>query len=76
MYPETSLIQKIKNNIKNGGAVVDEYRDYILIKELYHCKPSELDSEDDRVLDLHFQIMQMEKKEEYLKIKRAQQKSK
>ena len=35
----------------------DEYRDYQLIKELYHCKPSDLENEDENTLSLHYQIM-------------------
>jgi hypothetical protein len=49
--------------------------DYILIKELYHCKPSDLDSEDERILKLHFEILMLERKKEFLDSKRRQQKN-
>ena len=51
-----------------------DYRDYILIKEIYHCKPSDLENEDENKLNLHFQILMLERKEEYLKSKRKTQK--
>ena len=53
-----------------------EHRDYILIKELYHCPPSELDKEEESVLELHFRMIQEEKKREYIQQQRAEQKAK
>lgn len=53
-----------------------EHRDYVLIKELYHCKPNDLDDEEERVLQLHFQMLQEERKQEYIEQKRAEQKAK
>jgi len=49
--------------------------DYILIKELYHCTPSELDEQDEQVTKLHFEIIMLERKKEYLDSKRAEQKN-
>jgi hypothetical protein len=51
-----------------------EYRDYILIKDLYHCTPSELDKQEEKKLQLHFDILMYERKQEYLKSKRSEQK--
>lgn len=53
-----------------------EHRDYVLIKELYHCTPKELDEQDESVLQLHFKMLQEEKKNEYIEQKRAEQKAK
>jgi len=53
-----------------------EHRDFVLIKELYHCTPDELDEQEERVLQLHFKMLQEEKKNEYIEQKRAEQKSK
>lgn len=53
-----------------------EHRDFVLIKELYHCTPKELDEQDESVLQLHFKMLQEEKKNEYIEQKRAEQKAK
>ena len=52
-----------------------EHRDYILIKELYHCKPSDLDNEDENMLQLHFAMMQEERKWEHIQNEREKQKA-
>jgi len=49
--------------------------DYLLIKELYHCTPSELDEQNQEITRLHFDIMMLERKKEYIDSKRAEQKS-
>jgi hypothetical protein len=53
-----------------------EHRDFVLIKELYHCTQKELDEQDESVLQLHFNMLQEEKKYEYIEQKRAEQKAK
>ena len=53
-----------------------EHRDYVLIKELYHCTQKELDEQDESVLQLHFKMLQEERKNDYLEQKRAEQKAK
>ena len=53
-----------------------EHRDYVLIKELYHCTPKELDEQDESVLQLHFTMLQKEREHEYIEQKRAEQKAK
>lgn len=42
---------------------------------MYKCTPSELDEQDEYITDLHFQIMMLERKKEYLDMKRQEQKS-
>ena len=59
--------------MRNGNWLTKEHRDYILIKELYHCKPSDLDNEDESILNLHFQMIQEERKWEHIQQKRAEQ---
>jgi len=49
--------------------------DFILIKELYHCKPSDLDNEDERLLRLHFEILMLERKKDFINSKRKEQKN-
>lgn len=41
-----------------------EVRDYILIRDLYHCLPSALDEESAATLDLHFALLTEDKKAE------------
>jgi hypothetical protein len=53
-----------------------EHRDFVLIKELYHCTPKELDEQDESVLQLHFTMLQKEREHEYIEQKRAEQKAK
>jgi hypothetical protein len=35
---------------------------YVLSKKIYHCKPSDLEDEDWNMLQLHWNILQMENK--------------
>lgn len=53
-----------------------EYVDYLLIKHLYHCTPSELAKQDQQVVDMHVAFMNIEAEEDRLQQKRAQQRSK
>lgn len=46
------------------------------MKELYHCTQSEIDEQEERILNLHFAMLQEENKREYIQQKRAEQKSK
>ena len=75
-YPvrNKDILEQFGKTLRNGNGLTKEHRDYILIKELYHCKPSDLDNEEESVLDLHFQMIQEERKREYIQQKRAEQK--
>lgn len=53
-----------------------EHRDFVLIKELYHCTPKELDEQDESVLQLQFTMLQKEREHEYIEQKRAEQRAK
>jgi len=46
------------------------------MKEVYHCSPTELDKQDEYILDLHFRMLQKEREFEYIERKRAEQKAK
>lgn len=56
-----------------GGTISKEHRDFILIKELYHCTPSELDEQEERVLAFHFQCLMQERKYENIESKKSEQ---
>ena len=53
-----------------------EHRDYILMKDIYHCSPVELDRVPERELNLHFAFLMAEREHEYKESKRAEQKAK
>lgn len=65
--------QVIQGNAKEAP---QEYVDYVLIKNLYHCTPEELDKQDDFITSLHVDFMGLEAKEEALQAKRAEQAAK
>jgi hypothetical protein len=66
------LLDKFKQSL-GGGTITNEHRDYILIKELYHCKPSDLDNEPERLLQFHFNCLMAERKHEAMQIKKEEQ---
>lgn len=45
------------------------------MKEIYHCTPTELEKQDDHLLNLHFQFLQEERKREHIQNERAKQKA-
>ena len=53
-----------------------EHRDYILMKEVYHCSPKELEKVPERELNLHFAFLMSEREHEYIESKRAEQRNK
>lgn len=57
----------------NAKEAPQEYVDYVLIKNLYHCTPEELDRQDDHITSLHIEFMTLEAKEEALQMKRSEQ---
>jgi len=69
------MLWKIKKCMNNWWEIPDEYMEYLLIKELYHCTPSQLDKQSYEKTKLHFNILMLERKKEYLDSKRAEQKS-
>lgn len=69
------ILEQFWKTLRTWHGLTKEHRDYILIKELYHCKPSDLDNEDEHVLDLHFAMIQEERKREHIQNKRMEQKT-
>lgn len=68
-------MRKIKIAISWNWPAPQEYIDYILIKELYHCTPKELDEQDEYILRLHTEIIILERKQKFLENKRLEQKN-
>jgi len=62
--------------LKGGHQVTQEHRDYILMKEIYHCSPKDLEDIPEWELDMHFAFLMAERKHDYIESKRAEQKSK
>jgi len=62
--------------LKSWKNISKEHRDYILIKELYHCTQSDLDKESESVLQLHYTMLMKERERELIEQKRAEQKAK
>ena len=53
-----------------------EYADYVLIRDLYHCTPLELEEQDQSTLDLHREFMRQEAKWKKIESKRSEQEAK
>ena len=77
-YPvrNNAILEQFAKTLRSWKWLSKEHRDYILIKELYHCKPSDLDNESEHVLNLHFAMIQEERKREHIQSEREKQKSK
>ncbi len=50
-----------------------EYTDFILMRNVYHCTPSELEQQDISIIDLHIGFLNTERKEAKLIKNRADQ---
>lgn len=72
----TDIITQFIRTLRTGHGVSKEHRDYILIKELYHCTPSELDKQSEHTLQLHYTMLMEERKREAIEHKRAEQRAK
>jgi hypothetical protein len=42
---------------------------------LYHCSPSELEQQEEAMLDLHYSMLMEERKQEHIERERAKQKA-
>ena len=67
-------MHKFRQGLNGWGNISLENRDYILIKELYHCTPKELETQEVRILDLHFKYLMEERKFGELQQKKQEQK--
>lgn len=70
------IINQFIRTLKTWNHISKEHRDYVLIKELYHCTPSELDKQDEHRLQLHYTMLMEERKWEFIENERAKQRSK
>ena len=70
------IINKFIKTLRTGHNVTKDHRDYILIKELYHCTPSELDKQNEHTLQLHYNMLMEERKWEHIENERAKQRAK
>lgn len=70
------LIDQFKKTLKTWKNISQEHRDYVLMKEIYHCSPKELEDVPERQLNLHFAFLMSEREHEYIEMKRSEQKAK
>ena len=66
---------QFKKTLKTGNNITQEHRDYILMKEVYHCTPKELERVSEHELNLHFAFLMAEREHEFIEYKRSQQKA-
>jgi hypothetical protein len=52
-----------------------EYIDFLMISELYHCTPEELDLQDSSIISQHLNFMRIRGEEQRKEAKRAEQRS-
>lgn len=45
------------------------------MKEIYHCTPSELDKQDERILNMHYEFLMKERQHEHIENERAKQRA-
>jgi len=53
-----------------------EYIDFLMISELYHCTPEELDRQDSSIISQHLAFMRIRGEEQRKEMKRAEQRAK
>ncbi len=52
-----------------------EYIDFLMISELYHCTPEELDRQDSSIINQHLNFMRIRAEEQNKEAKRAEQRA-
>jgi hypothetical protein len=52
-----------------------EYIDFLMISELYHCTPEELDRQDSSTINQHLNFMRIRAEEQNKDAKRAEQRA-
>ena len=55
--------------------VSKDHRDYILMKEVYHCTPTELYKQDENVLNMNYTMLMKEREREKIQAEREKQKA-
>lgn len=58
------------------GNLPEEYIDFLMISELYHCTPEELDRQDSSVISTHLHFMRIRSQESNRQSKRTEQRNK
>lgn len=53
-----------------------EWTDYLLIKELYHCTPAELDAQEDSIAEMHLGFLGAQRSSENIEHRREKQRAK
>jgi len=53
-----------------------EWTDFILMRDIYHCTPSELDEQDDAMIEMHAGFTNVSSKHSHIQSKREQQRAK
>lgn len=51
------MIDQFRLSLQSKSNVSKEHRDFILIRDLYHCSPSELEQQEEAILDLHYKML-------------------
>ncbi len=57
------------------GHLPDEYPDFILIRDVYHCTPAELDMQDAGVIEMHKRFIGIENDAKHLDGNRSEQRA-
>lgn len=58
-----------------NGSLPPEYIDFLLISELYHCTPEELDRQDAAKVQMHLEFMRIREQERLKEHKRSEQRA-
>lgn len=74
---ETDRLERLIHNfLESGGShAPEEYVDYILMTELWHCPPSVFQEQEEKMIDLHTRIYNEKNRKEWKEQKRAEQKT-
>lgn len=54
----------------------EEYTDFLLMREVYHCTPSEFDEQDDATIEAHLHFVKIQSDQQRIEAKRAEQRAK
>lgn len=53
-----------------------EWTDFVLMRDIYHCTPSELDAQDDAVVEMHAGFTKVAADYEMIRARREKQRAK
>jgi len=63
-------------DIGNSKEMPREWTDFILMRDIYHCTPEEMDKQDDTTIDMHAQFVNMLAEHAQLTERRSTQRAK